>query len=68
MATNNTSKHLTLSQMGLQSMYNDAVKSYFAAKSQCPSGWYGILKEMSQAQKTSLVRTWYDVLYLVFLK
>lgn len=68
MSTNNTSKHLTLSQMGLQSLYKDAIKSYFAAKFQCPTGWYGILKEMSQAQKTSLVRTWYDVLYLVFLK
>lgn len=68
MKKNESKKLYTLSQMGLQSYYDDAVMLYFNDKFQNPSAWYDLLKQISQVQKMRLAEAWYHVLYLVFLK
>lgn len=67
MKKNESKKLYTLSQMGLQSHYDDAIMFYFNAKFQNPSAWYDLLKRISQVQKLRLAETWYQILYLVFL-
>lgn len=64
----NKSKELhTLSQMGLQSYYQDAIMLYFNGKFQNPSSWYALLKQISRVKKISLVEAWYNILYVLLL-
>lgn len=67
MNKNNSKSLYTLNQLGLQSLYQDAITKYFNSKFQNPSAWYGLLKEISQRHEMSLVQAWYDMLYRVFL-
>lgn len=53
----------TLNQLGLQSLYKDAVNEFFYRKFKCNKIWYEFLKEFSKAQGIRMAQAWYQILY-----